>query len=64
MTDATHVQTSMFEEGAGRSMYVLGLLEYERPFVGLLDKFLFLRPRGSFRKVRQFVSMILRFFCW
>ena len=40
-----------FEEGLGRVMYVVGALEYERPFLGPLYRFLILHPRGSVRRV-------------
>ena len=42
-------------------MYVVGALEYERPFLGPLYRFLILHPRGSVRKVPGFVKFILRF---
>ena len=50
-----------FEEGLGRVMYVVGALEYERPFLGPLYRFLVLHPRGSARRVPGFVKFILRF---
>ena len=34
VADSDHVQMTNFEEGLGRVMYVVGALEYERPFLG------------------------------
>ena len=41
------VNITSFEEGLGRVMYVAGALEYERPFLGPLYRFLSLHPRNS-----------------
>ena len=40
-------------------MYVAGALEYERPFLAPLYKFMSLHPRGSVRKVPAYVSFFL-----
>ena len=58
---ATHINTTRFEEGLGRIMYVVGALEYERPFFVPLNRFLFLLPRGSTRRVPANVSCPLRY---
>ena len=55
------VNMSSFEEGLGRVMYVAGALEYERPFLAPLYKFLSLHPRGSVRTVPAFVAFFLDF---
>ena len=49
-----------FEEGLGRVMYVAGALEYERPFLGPLYKFMSLHPRDSVQPVPAYVSFFLR----
>ena len=49
-----------FEEGLGRVMYVAGALEYERPFLGPLYKFMSPHPRDSVRAVPPQVSFFLR----
>ena len=40
-----------FEEDLGRIASVAGALEFERPFLAPLDRFLTLHPRGSTRRV-------------
>ena len=55
------VNISNFEEGLGRVMYVAGALEYERPFLAPLYKFLSLHPRGSVRTVPAYVAFFLNF---
>ena len=40
-------------------VYVAGALEYERPFLAPLYKFMSLHPRGSVRKVLAYVSFFL-----
>ena len=52
--DYVHMNT--FEEGLGRIMYVVSALEYERPFLAPLQKFLSIHPRGSVRRVPPHVS--------
>ena len=54
------VNMDKFEEGLGRIMYVAGALEYERPFLAPLYKFLNVHPRGSTRKLPCYVALILR----
>ena len=61
VAESDHVQMTNFEEGLGRVMFVVGALEYERPFLGPLYRFLMLHPRGSVRRVPGFVKFILRF---
>ena len=51
IANSTHVNTSR-HEGLGRVMYVVGALEYEKPFLGPLCRFLALHPRGSMRLQR------------
>ena len=50
-----------YEEGLGRIMYVAGALEYERPFLGPLYRFLALHPRNVTRRVPSYVSFMLRY---
>ena len=38
-------------------MYVVGALEYERPFLAPLYKFMALHPRGSVRKVPAYIFL-------
>ena len=52
---------SRFEEGLGRIMFVAGALEYEKPFMGPLYRFLSLHPRGSIRRVPAYVTFILKY---
>ena len=47
--------------GLGRIMFVAGALEYEKPFMGPLYRFLSLHPRGSIRRVPAYVTFILRY---
>ena len=54
------VNMDNFEEGLGRLMYAAGALEYERPCLVPLYKFLNVHPRGSTRKLPSFVAFILR----
>ena len=55
------VHMRSFEEGLGRIMFVAGALEYERPFLGPLYKFLTMHPRDSVRRVPPYVAFILEF---
>ena len=57
----TYVNMSRFEEGLGRIMFVAGAQEYEKPFLGPLYRFLSLHPRGSIRRIRAYVTFILRY---
>ena len=50
------VNMDVFEEGVGRIACVAGVLEYERPFVTPLLKFMNLYPRGSTRRLPSHVS--------
>ena len=50
VASSTYVNMSRFEEGLGRIMFVAGALEYEKPFLGPLYRFLSLHPRGSIRR--------------
>ena len=56
VAQAGHINISTLEEGLGRVMYVAGALEYERPFLAPLYKFMTVHPRGSDRKVLAYVS--------
>ena len=56
-----HVQMTNFEEGLGRVMYIFGALEYERPFLGPLYRFMVVHPRGLVQKLPGFFRLILRF---
>ena len=58
---ADHIHMGKFEEGLGRVMYVVGALEFERPFLGPLYKFMSIHPRNSVRRVPAYVSFILRY---
>ena len=49
-----------YEEGLGRIMYVAGALDYERPFLGPLYRFLALHPRNVIRRVPSYVAFMLR----
>ena len=61
VADSTHVHMTKFEEGLGRIMYVAGALDYERPFLGPLYRFLTLHPRNVTRRVPSYVSFMLRY---
>ena len=50
-----------YEEGLGRIMYVAGALDYERPFLGLLYRFLALHLRNVIRRVPSYVAFMLRY---
>ena len=50
-----------FEEGLGRVMYVVSALEYERPFLAPLYRFMTMHPRGSSRRVPAYVRFILNY---
>ena len=58
---AGYVNMDSFEVGLGRIAYVAGALEFERPFLAPLYRFLTLHPRGSTRRVPAHVSSILRY---
>ena len=58
---AGEININSFEEGLGRIAYVAGALEFERPFLAPLYRFLTLHPRGSTRRVPAYVSFILRY---
>ena len=49
-----------FEEGLRRIACVAGALEFERPYLAPLCRFLTLHPRGCTRRVPADVSFILR----
>ena len=55
---AEHVLMSSFEEGLGRIMHVAGALEFERPFLAPLYKFMNLHPRDSVRRVPACVAFV------
>ena len=57
--DCRRRSTSM--EGLGRMMFVAGALEYEKPFMGPLYRFLSLHPSGSVRRVPDYVSFISKY---
>ena len=54
-------QQNNFEEGLGRIMYVAGALEFKRPFLAPLYKFMNLHPRDSVRRVPAYVAFTLRY---
>ena len=56
---AEHVLMSSFEEFLGRIMHVSGALEFERPFLAPLYKFM--NPRDSVRRVPAYVAFLLRY---
>ena len=58
---AAYVNLNSFEEELGRITYVAGALEYERPFLAPLNRFLTLHRRGTTSKVPSYVSFILRY---
>ena len=47
LSQSDFVNITAFEQGFGRVIYVLGAMEYERPFLAPLYIFLSLRPRRS-----------------
>ena len=55
IVDSTSVNGA-FEEGLGWVMFVAGALEYERPFLGPLYRFMSLHPRNSIRLVPAYVK--------
>ena len=59
--DSGYVHMSAFEEGLGRIMYVASALEFERPFLSPLYRFLTLHPRGSVRRLPAYVIFVLRY---
>ena len=61
IANSTYVNMSRFEEGLGRTVFVAGALEYEKPFLGPLYRFLSLHPRGSIQRVPSYVSFILSY---
>ena len=61
VADSTHVHMTKFEESLGRIMYVAGALDYERPFLRPLYRFLALHPRNVTRRVPSYVSFVLRY---
>ena len=61
VAEAGYVHMDAFEEGLGRVMYVAGALEYERPFLGPLYKFVALHPRGTVLQLPAYVMFILRY---
>ena len=56
------VHMSAFEEGLGRVMYVAAALEFERPFLSSLYRFLTLHPRDSVRRLPGYVVFVLQYF--
>ena len=60
VASSSSVHMASFEEGLGRVRYVAGALEYERPFLGPLYRFMSLHPRDSVRAVPPYVSFFLR----
>ena len=50
-----------FEEGLGRVMHVASALEYERPFMAHLYKFMTTHRRRSVQAVPSYVTLFLRF---
>ena len=55
------VNMASFEEGLGRVMYVVSALEYERPFLAPLYRFMTMHPRRSTRRVPAYVRFILNY---
>ena len=54
-------KTVNIEEGLGRVMHVAGALQYERPCLAPLYKFLSMHPRGSTRTVPADVAFFLNY---
>ena len=55
------VHMGSFEEGLGRTMFVAGALEHERPSLAPLYKFLTMHPRDTIRRVPPYVSFIMKY---
>ena len=55
IADAGHVHMSTLEEGLGRVMYVAGALEYGRPFLSPLCRFLVLHTRNTVQRLLTYV---------
>ena len=55
------VNVASFEGGLGRVIYVVSALEYERPFLAPLYRFVTMHPRGSTRRVPAYVRFILNY---
>ena len=55
---ADQVHMARFEEGLGRTMFVVGALELERPFLAPLYRFMSLHPRSSVRRVPPYVRIL------
>ena len=56
VASSVYIQMSRFEEGLGRIVYVAGALEFERPFLGPLYRFLTIHPRNSVRRVPRMLA--------
>ena len=56
-----YVLMSKFEKLLGRIMYVAGALEFERPFLAPLYRFMNLHSCDSVRRVPAYVSFILQY---
>ena len=56
-----HVHMTKYEEGLGGITYVAGALDYERPFLGPLYRFLALHPRNFIRRILSYEAFMLRY---
>ena len=56
VASTTRVNMSNCEKDWGQKMYVLGALEFERPFLGPLYRYLTLHLGGSIRRVPECIS--------
>ena len=56
MASPDHIHIGKFEEGLGHVMYVVGALEFERPFLGPLYKLMSIHPRNSVRRVPAYLD--------
>ena len=55
------VHMARYGEGLGRIMFVAGALEFERPFLAPLKKFMAMHPRSSVRRVPPYVAFFLQY---
>ena len=60
VASSSTVHMRSFEECLCRVMYVAGALEYERPFLGPLYRFMSTYPRDSVQPVTAYVAFFLR----
>ena len=55
------VHMARYEEGLGRLMFVAGALEFERPFLAPLYKYMVMHPRSSVRKIPPYVAFFMQY---